>query len=112
MDHPASATYYVRLSLMEPKHGEREHVLELHRNLVAWLAGQPGFVSGFVIEGGDPADRVGHLNIYRTEEDAEHAANTSHVLSTRAELLLLIDEDTHAEHSYVAYAPQDDEGRG
>lgn len=105
MDYPADATYYIRLSLMDPREGERERVLVLHRGLVEWLAGQPGFVRGYVIESGDPAGRVGHLNVYRSEEDADRVAQHDHVLATRAELKLLVDEDSHAEHSYVAYGP-------
>jgi quinol monooxygenase YgiN len=106
MDYPAEATFYVRLSLMLPKEGERERVLELHRELVEWLHGQPGFVRGYVIEAGDPAGRVGHLNVYESEEAADRVAQTQHVLAVRADLLLLIDEGSQAERSYVAYDPQ------
>ncbi|MBI4571361.1 MAG: antibiotic biosynthesis monooxygenase [Chloroflexi bacterium] len=106
MDYPANATLYVRLSLMLPRDGELERVVELHRRLVEWLPSLPGFVRGYLIVSGDPQGRVGHLNVWRSEDDADHAAQTDHVLATRAELKLLVDEDSHAEHSYVAYDPQ------
>jgi len=106
MDYPADATFYVRLSLMVPKEGMADKVLELHRQLVDWLQGQPGFVRGYLIAGGDPEGRVGHLNVYRSEHDADQVAQTQHVLSLRSELLLLIEEDSHAERSWTVFDPQ------
>jgi quinol monooxygenase YgiN len=106
MDYPADAPFFVRVSLMIPKPGMEGQVLELHRNLVAWLKGQPGFVRGYVITGGDPEGRIGHLNVYRSEHDADHVAQSQHVLSVRSELLPLIDEDSHAERSWTVYDPQ------
>ena len=98
-------TYYVRLSLMDPKPGERERVVKMHEDLVTWLPGQPGFVRGYVIVSGDPLDRVGHMNVWRSMHDADQAAQTDHVLAIRSALLPLIDKDSHAEHSYETYAP-------
>jgi quinol monooxygenase YgiN len=106
MDYPANATFYVRLSLMHAHEHDRERVLELERKLVEGLPSLPGFVRGYLIVSGDPQGRVGHLNVWRSEHDADHAAQTDHVLATRAELMLLVDEDSHAEHSFVAYDPQ------
>ena len=106
MDYPPEATFYVRLSLMSPKEGMLDEVLELHRKLVEWLPGQPGFVRGYLIVEGDPQGRVGHLNVYRAEQDADRAAQTEHVLSLRSEMMLLIEDDSHVERSYTAYDPQ------
>lgn len=106
MDFPQDAVFYVRFSLMKPKRGQKERVIELHRQLVEWLPGQPGFVRGYLILSGDPYGRVGHLNVYRSEEDAERVAQTQHILSLRSELNLIIEPESHAEHSYEAFDPQ------
>ena len=106
MDFPPDATFYVRLSLMSPKPGMRDDVIELHRKLIEWLPGQPGFVRGYLIVEGDPQGRVGHLHVYRSEQEAVHVAQAQHVLSLRSELMLLIEEGSHAEHSYTAVDPQ------
>ena len=98
-------TYFVRLSLMDPRPGERERVIKIHEELVKWLPGRPGFVRGYVITSGDPADRVGHMNVWASMHDADQAAQSQHVLSLRSELMLLIEEGSHAEHSYEAYDP-------
>lgn len=100
------ATFYVRLSLMRPKPGMRDEVLELHRQLGEWLSEQPGFVRGYIIIEGDPQGRVGHLNVYESEQAADDVAQTQHVLSLRSELMLLVEEDSHAEHFYTAIDPQ------
>ena len=105
MDYPPDATFYVRLSLMVPKPGKLDEVLEIHRKLVEWLAGQPGFVRGYVITG-DHWGRVGHLNVYRSERDADRVAQTDHVLAIRSELLRLIDDESHVERFYTAQDPQ------
>jgi hypothetical protein len=106
MDYPPDATFYVRLSLMTPREGMGDQVLELHRKLLEWLPGHPGYVRGYLILSGDPYERVGHLDVWRTGPDADRAAQTDHVLSLRAELLLLVDEESHAEHSYTAVDPE------
>ena len=106
MEYPAGATFYVRLSLMIPREGMLDGVLELHHQLVDWLHGQPGFIRGLVITSGDAEGRVGHLTVYDSAEDADHAAQTQHVLAVRSELLHLIEEDSHVERSWVAHDPQ------
>jgi hypothetical protein len=106
MDYPSDATFYVRLSLSRAKPGMEEQVLQLHRNLVESLRGQSGHVRGYVITGGDPDGRVGHLNVYETEAAADHIAQTQHVLSVRSDLLQLIVEDSHVERSWTVFDPQ------
>ncbi len=105
MDYPAEATFHFRLSLMYPRAGMRDQVLEIDRKLLEWLKEQPGFVRGYLIVEGDPQGRVGHLSVYRTMQDADRVAQTEHVLSVRSELLLLVEEDSHAEHEYTAIDP-------
>ncbi len=106
MDYPPEAVFYVRLSLMKPKAGNRDRVLELQEQLLKSLPGQPGFVSGYLIVEGDPQGRIGHLNVYQTEQDADQVAQSQRVLSLRSELIPLVEEDSHAEHSYTGIDPQ------
>lgn len=43
--------------------------------------------------------------MWRSEEQADHAANTQHVLTVRAEIMQRIEEDSHIERSYTAFDP-------
>lgn len=105
MEYPAEATFFVRLSLMVPRPGMRERMLELDRKLIEWLKDQPGFVRGFLIVEGDPEDRVGHITIYDSAYNADHVAQTQHVLSVRSELMLLAQEDSQIELSWTGFDP-------
>jgi quinol monooxygenase YgiN len=106
MEYPAEATFFTRLSLMDPRPGMRDRVIEMHAQLLDWLPSQPGYVRGYLVIGGDPQGRVGHIDVWRSEQEADQAAQSAHVLALRAELLLLIDEDSHAEHKYTTIDPK------
>ena len=84
MDYPASATFYVRLSLMNPKSGEEKLVAGLMDDLLEFYAAQPGYERGYALLEGDPQGRVGRITLWESEERPEHAANTQHVLTVRA----------------------------
>jgi hypothetical protein len=105
MDYPADATFFVRLSLMAPRPGMQERLLELDRQLLEWLQQQPGFVRGFLIVDGDPDGRVGHITVYDSAFNADQVAQTQHVLSVRSELKLLAQEDTQIELSWTGVDP-------
>ncbi len=105
MDYPAEATFYIRLSLMNPKPGEEKLVAGLMDNLLEFFAGQPGYVRGYALLDGDPQGRVGRITLWESEEQADHAANTQHVLTVRAEIMQRIEEDSHIERSYTALDP-------
>ncbi|MCH8066089.1 MAG: hypothetical protein IIC90_09730 [Chloroflexi bacterium] len=108
MDYPAEATFYVRLSLMHPKPGQEERVSQILDDLLRFLPTQPGYVRGYKLSGEahDPQGPVGRLVLWSSETDANNAATTQHDLSVRSELMQLIDEDSHVEHSYTAFDPQ------
>ena len=106
MDHPTEATFYVRISLMNPKPGSEELVAGLMDNLLKTFVGQPGYVRGYALLGGDPQGRVGRITVWQSEEDADHAANTQHVLAVRAEIMQRIEQDSHIERSYTAIDPE------
>ena len=106
MDYPVDATFFVRLSLVEPRKGEEERVSQIQDDLLEFYSKQPGFVRGYKLLTGDPEDRCGRLTVWKSKEDRDQAANKQHVLSTRSELMLLVVKDSHEERSYTAYDPQ------
>lgn len=102
MEHPAEATFYIRISFMNPKPGSEELVAGLMDNLLKSFVDQPGYVRGYALLDGDPQGRVGRITVWNSEEDADRAANTQHVLTVRAEIMQRIEEDSHIERSYTA----------
>ncbi len=106
MDYPAEATFYVRLSLMNPKAGEERLVAGLMDNLLEFFSDQPGYVRGYALIDGDPQGRVGRITMWKSEENADHAGNTQHVLTVRAEIMQRIEEESHIESSYTALDPE------
>ena len=106
MDYPAEAKFYVRLSLMNPKAGEERLVAGLMDNLLEFFSGRPGYVRGYALIDGDPQGRVGRITMWKSEADADHAANTQHVLTVRAEIMQRIEEESHIERSYTALDPE------
>ncbi len=105
MDYPAEATFYVRLSLMNPKRDKEKLVAGLMDNLLEFFAEQPGYVRGYALVDGDPQGRVGRITMWKSEGEADHAANTQHVLTVRSEIMRLIEDDSHVERSYTALDP-------
>lgn len=93
---------YVRVSHMIPRAGQEARVLEILERLSAHYASQPGYVAGWRLdphEGADPI-RMGRVGVWATEEEAEQAAQTDRAMSLRAELIRLVDEDSHLELSF------------
>ncbi len=106
MEYPPEAIFYVRLSLMNPKPGQEEKAAQMMDDMLQFYPTQPGYVRGYKLLSGDPQGRVGRATVWRSHEDADHAANTQHILSLRSELILIIDEDSHVERHYTAFDPQ------
>lgn len=106
MDYPAEATFYLRLSFMNPKPGKEKLASGIMDHLLEFFTTQPGYVRGYALLSGDPQRRVGRITMWKSEEDADRAANTQHVLAVRSELIQLIEEDSHVERSYTAFDPQ------
>jgi hypothetical protein len=90
---------------MNPKSGEEKLVAGLMDNLLEFFAEQPGYVRGYALLDGDPQGRVGRITLWESEEQADLAANTQHVLAVRAEIMQRIEEDSHIERSYTALDP-------
>ncbi len=106
MDYPPEATFYVRLSLMNPKPGQDERVSRLMDDLLQFFPSQPGFVRAYKLVREYPDPKIGRVTVWKSEQDADKAANQQHVLSTRSELLEITEQEYQIERSYTAYDPQ------
>jgi hypothetical protein len=101
---PADQIVYVRLSLVRPKPGNEGAVAAIENDLMAFFTKQPGYVHGYQIVAGAAQTAVGRLTIWRSPQDADHAAQQQHVLAQRSELNMLIEPDSHEEDSWAARA--------
>ena len=106
MDYPPEATFYVRLSLMNPKRGQSDRVSQLMDELLQFFPSQPGFVRGYKLVREYPDPKIGRVTIWKSEQDAERAANQQHGLSARSELLEITEEEYHIDRSYTGYDAQ------
>jgi quinol monooxygenase YgiN len=96
---------YVRLSLALAKPGHEAEVDRLENDLMAFFAKQPGYIHGYrITHDNAETGRIGRLTVWRDEQAADNAAQTDHVLAVRSELQMLIEEEQHAERSWVASA--------
>ena len=102
MANAVDSLVYVRLSLSEAKAGREAEVATIEDDLMAFFAKQPGYLQGYQIVGGDSEGRVGRLTLWESDQHADQAAQTPHVLAQRSELLMLIEGDLHVEDSWIA----------
>ena len=101
----ADNVVYVRLSLVKPRAGNEQRVAKMEADLIRYLAGRPGYLHGYQITGGDSIEgRIGRLTLWRSDQDADHAAQTDHVLAIRSELMMLVEDGERVEDSWVAQA--------
>lgn len=91
---------YVRLSIARPRHGYEQRLEEIMRELTQFATTQPGCIEAFLMKPTDGSGEVARLVIYKSEEDAEHAANTDHVLALRSELHIA-SEPGHVERAFI-----------
>ena len=105
MADSAGGRPYVRLSLMRPKSGQAAQVSEILNDLVKFFSAQPGYLDGYTLVSADPESETGRLTLWRSERDAEHVANTQHVLSLRADLMRLVESGSHLEKSFQGEGP-------
>ena len=96
---------HIRMSLMTPKHGHADDVMQIMEDLLKFYRTQPGFIDGYTLRSTDEIGDVGRVTIWRTTADTDAAAQTPHVLSARSDLLPLIAEDSHIERSFHADQP-------
>jgi heme-degrading monooxygenase HmoA len=102
MAEARSAQVYVRLSLVVPKAGQAAAVAAILDDLLNVYAAQPGYIEGFALDSQLPGGEVGRLTFWRSEQDAEATAGNQHVMAQRAELLRLVEGESHIERSFFA----------
>ncbi len=93
---------YVRTSLMRPKPGHGRAIAEIMDDLVSFYAKQPGYVLGYKLASADDLGDIGRVTVWRSQDDADAAARITHVMSKRADLQALIEENSHVERSFHA----------
>ncbi|MBM4414678.1 MAG: hypothetical protein FJ035_00055 [Chloroflexi bacterium] len=91
---------YVRISFVRPLHGREDAVRSSIDKLVEYYGGQPGHLSGYRLEHVDGSLRFGRIGIWRSEEDANKAAQSEHDLALRSELNGLVEQGSHEEFSF------------
>lgn len=100
------STFYVRLSLMVPKHGCAERVSQITDELLDYFSKQPGYVRGYKLTTSDGSGELGRLTVWTSEQEADRVATSEHVLAVRSQLMQLIEEESHVERSFTAFDPQ------
>src|SRR5262249_55472095 len=96
---------YVRISLTQPKPGHADDVARIMEHLLAYYRGQAGYIDGYLLRALDDIGDIGRVTIWRSAADADATAQTPHVLSERADLIPLIEEESHVERSFEAAQP-------
>ena len=93
---------YVRIAQMISRPGREAEVEEILKKLSQYYVQQRGYVAGYHLTPHSDAGmtRHGRVGIWESEIAAQTAAQTEHSLALRAQLLRVIDEDTHQELSF------------
>ena len=70
---------------------KRVEVERVFDELEEYLSSLPGYILGFRFGGHDDEDELGRVALWRTHEDADHAATRDHTVALRAQIHRLID---------------------
>ncbi|OAI40692.1 hypothetical protein AYO38_05410 [bacterium SCGC AG-212-C10] len=92
---------YIRLSIAKPRHGQEKRLEAIMTELNRFAASQPGCRKSYLLHPHDDSGEIARISIYEDEASAEHAANTDHILSLRAELHLAC-EPGHTERAFFS----------
>ena len=88
---------YVRLSMVHPRHGEEERVMQTMKSLAEAVLGKEGCLSSYVAKAKDGGD-VARISTFTDEAAADTTANDAHVMALRSELNMAV--DTHIERAF------------
>ena len=92
--------YIVRQTSVNPQPGRKERVEEILDALEAHYATLPGYGLGFRYKlVGGTSGEIGRIAVWRSHENADHAAQNTHSQALRSELNLVITEE-HQEHMW------------
>lgn len=90
---------YIRLSVVKPRPGQEDRVIEILEALSATTANSPGWQANYVARPRDESGEVARISVYDDEASAEREAATPTVLSLRSELHLVV-EPGHRERGF------------
>ncbi len=88
-----------RQTIVHPKAGMTERTESILDELEAAYAHLPGYILGFRYKTEGSKDEIGRIAVWRSQEDANHAAQNTHIQAIRARLTRII-EDGHEEHVF------------
>lgn len=93
---------FVRVTYVVPREGQVARVSEQLKKLSDYYATQPGYVEGYLLNPHPMANppAMGRFGVWESDKAAEDAAQSQHAMALRAELLRLIDEDSHLELTF------------
>ncbi|MEI7926643.1 MAG: hypothetical protein WCI61_10715 [Chloroflexota bacterium] len=93
---------FVRVTYVVPREGQVERVREQLQKLSRYYATQPGYIEGYMLNPHPMADppALGRFGAWESDRAAEDAAQAEHGMALRAELLRLIQEDSHLELTF------------
>ena len=91
---------YIRISLMEPKAGQEQRVIELLDEMIRFYEEQPGYLEGYRLQPVDRARHVGRFGVWESDEVAHHAAQHERDMALMSQLRMFIEEDSHEEFSF------------
>ena len=93
---------FVRVTYVVPREGQVERVREQLKKLSDYYATQPGYIEGYLLNPHPMAKppAMGRFGVWESDRVAEDAAQAEHGMALRAELLRLIDEDSHLELTF------------
>ncbi len=90
---------YIRLSVVKPRPGQEERVLEIFKALSDTTANSPGWQASYVARPRDDSGEIARVSVYDDEASAEREAATPTVLALRSELHLAV-EPGHRERGF------------
>ncbi len=93
---------FVRVTYVVPRDGQAARVEEQLKKLSTYYATQPGHIDGYLLRphpGADPA-AFGRFGVWDNHRSAESAAQAEHGMALRAELMRLVEEDSHLELTF------------
>jgi heme-degrading monooxygenase HmoA len=93
---------FVRVTYVVPREGQVKRVSEQLKKLSDYYATQPGYIEGYLLNPHPMANppAMGRFGVWESDKAAEDAAQSQHAMALRAELLRLVDEDSHLELTF------------
>ncbi|MBF8268191.1 MAG: hypothetical protein HW388_1699 [Dehalococcoidia bacterium] len=75
-----------RISIMKPSPGQKVAVERLLDELEEHVSKMGGYIMGFRFAGVEDKEQVGRISLWRTHQEADHAATQDHTIALRARI--------------------------